>query len=339
MAARVIVVGLGGRGRDWVRTVRSHPRFELAACVDVDAAVLGEAVKALELPREACFAQLDEALGHVRADAVIVATSIEHHVAPVRAAVDRGLGVLVEKPFTLSLEDAAQLVRRAAEARTPLLVGQNSRYLRVHRAVKRVLASGRLGRLGLVMTQHYRPYDDVPPSLAGLPDHLLWQGAVHHLDALRFVIGREATAVMAHSFALPWAPGAPGSSLQALIDFDGGVRAAYCGSYHTRGHEFFERGQEFYQRFVGERGTMHVFHRWILVCERGRWPRLVRRGPRPYTEERLLLDQLDAALGRGVEPESSGRENLNTIALLEACAISSAERRWVRPRDLLDARS
>jgi hypothetical protein len=75
------------------------------------------------------------------------------------------------------------------------------------------------------------------------------------------------------------------------------------------------------------------------VCERGRWPRLVRRGPRPYTEERLLLDQLDAALGRGVEPESSGRENLNTIALLEACAISSAERRWVRPRDLLDARS
>lgn len=238
MASRVIVVGLGGRGRDWVRTVRAHPRFELAAGVEVDAGVLGDAAKALGLP-----------------------------------------------------------------------------------------------------LRHYRPYDEMSPSLVRLPDHLLWQSAVHDLDTLRFVIAREAIAVMAHSFALPWAPGAPGSSLQALIEFEGGIRATYCGSYHTRGHEFFERGQEFYQRFVGERGTMHVFHRWILVCERGRLPRLVRRGPRPYTEERLLLDQLDEALGRGREPESSGRDNLNTIALLEACAISAAERRWVRPRDLLDARS
>jgi len=339
MAARVIVVGLGGRGRDWVRTVRAHPRFELAACVELDAGVLGDAEKALGLPRDGCFTGLDEALDRVRPDAAIVATSIDHHVAPVRTAIERGLGVLVEKPFTLSLAEATQLVRQADEAKTPLVVGQNSRYLRVHRAVKAVLASGRLGRLGLVVTQGYRPYDDMPPSLVRLPDHLIWQSAVHHLDALRFVIARAATAVMAHSFALPWAPGAPGSSLQALIEFDGGIRTTYCGSYHTRGHEFFERGQEFYQRFVGERGTMHVFHRWILVCERGRLPRLVRRGSRAHTEEWLLLDQLDAALSRGVEPESNGRDNLNTIALLEACAISAAERRWVRPQDLLDASS
>jgi hypothetical protein len=84
---------------------------------------------------------------------------------------------------------------------------------------------------------------------------------------------------------------------------------------------------------------MHVFHRWILVCERGRLPRAVWRGRRPYTEERLLLDEMDGALTRGVEPSSSGRDNVNTVALLEACAISSAERRWVRPRDLLDAAS
>lgn len=337
MASRAIVVGLGARGREWVGFLRGHPRFELAACVEVDAGVLADATKALGLPPDGCFTRLDEAADRVRPDAVVVATSIEQHVAPVRTAIERGLGVLVEKPFTLSLAEAARLVRQAEEAKTPLVVGQNSRYLRVHRAAKGVLASGRLGRLGLVVTQHYRPYDDMAPSLVGLPNHLLWQSSVHHLDALRFVIARQATAVMAHSYALPWAPGAPGSSLLALVEFDGGVRATYSASYHTRGHEFFERGQEFYQRFVGERGTMHVFHRWILVCERDRLPRLVRRGPRPHPEEWILLDQLDAALGRGVEPESSGRDNLNTIALLEACAISAAERRWVRPRDLLDA--
>jgi predicted dehydrogenase len=339
MTLRVVVVGLGGRGRDWVRAVRAHPRFELAGCVEVDPRVLGEAANTLGLPRDACFPHLDEALGRTRADAVIVATSIRHHVAPVRTAFGHRLGVLVEKPFTLSVEEAVQLVRQAEEARTPLVVGQNSRFLRVHRTVKRVLASGRLGPLGLVVTQYYRPFEDMSASLASLADHLLWEAAVHHLDALRFVIAREAAAVMAHSFALPWASGAPGSSLEALIEFEGGIRAVYCGAYHTRGHEFFEGGREFYQRFVGERGTMHVFHRWILVCERGRLPRAVWRGRRPYTEERLLLDEMDGALTRGVEPSSSGRDNVNTVALLEACAISSAERRWVRPRDLLDAAS
>jgi predicted dehydrogenase len=338
MASRVVVIGLGGRGRDWVRTVRSHPKFELAACVDVDAGVLGNAATALGLPRDGCFARLDEALDRVRADAAVVATPIEHHETPVSTALARGLGVLVEKPFTTSLANAVRLVRQAEQAQVPLMVGQNSRYLRVHRAVKSVLASGRLGRLGLVVTQYYRPYEGMPPALAGLPDHLLWESAVHHLDALRYVVARETTAVLAQSFALPWAQGAPGSSLLALIEFDE-VRATYCGAYHTRGHELFEQGREFYQRFVGERGTMHVYHRWILVCERGRLPRLVRRGSRPVTEEHRLLDELDEALRTGREPGPSGRDNLNTIALLEACVVSAAERRWVRPQDLLDATS
>lgn len=337
MPLRVIVVGLGGRGRDWVRTVHAHPEATLVAAVDVDARVLDDAARALALPREGCFAKLEDALRGTRADAAIVVTSLEHHVAPVRTAIDHGLGVLVEKPFTLRLAEAVELVHQAEAAKRPLMVAQNSRYLRVHRAVKKILISGRLGRLGVVVTQHYDPYDHISPAQLELPNHLLWQTAVHHLDALRFVLAREAAEVMAHSFALPWAPGAPGSSLQALIEFDGGIRATYHASHHTRGHEFFERGREFYQRFVGERGAMHVFHRWILVCERGRIPRMVWRGPRHLTEERLLLDQLIEALGRGVEPESSGRDNLKTMALLEACVISSAERRWVRPRDLLGA--
>jgi predicted dehydrogenase len=123
--------------------------------------------------------------------------------------------------------------------------------------------------------------------------------------------------------------------VQALLAFASGARGFYSATYESSGHEYFERGQEFYQRFVGELATLHVFHRWLVLCERGKWPRLVRRGPRDVTEEGILLRQLERALLQGEEPESSGRDNLQTVAVMEACVRSATEERWINPQELL----
>ena len=123
--------------------------------------------------------------------------------------------------------------------------------------------------------------------------------------------------------------------MQALLSFDGGTRAAYSATWQSSGHEFFQRGSEFYERFVGERATLHVYHRWLVLCPRGKPPRIVRRGPRPVTEDSLLLRQLEGALVNGEEPDSSGRDNLQTMAALAACVRSANERRWVNPQELL----
>jgi predicted dehydrogenase len=121
-----------------------------------------------------------------------------------------------------------------------------------------------------------------------------------------------------------------------MLSLDNKTRALYSATYESSGHEFFERGQEFYLRFVGERATLHVFQRWLMLCEKGKLPRPVRRGRRKLTEERILLDQLERALIAGEEPDSSGRDNLQTMATVEACVRSAAERRWVNPQELLD---
>jgi predicted dehydrogenase len=134
---------------------------------------------------------------------------------------------------------------------------------------------------------------------------------------------------------MPWSSLPEGASMQALLTLGDGIHAAYTASYESSGHERFERGQEYYLRLVGERGTLHVLHRWLILCERGRLPRPVRRGPRQATEESELLDQLQGALSEGAEPDSSGRDNLETMAAVEACGRSSRERRWVDPRELL----
>ncbi|HEU4432733.1 MAG TPA: Gfo/Idh/MocA family oxidoreductase, partial [Pyrinomonadaceae bacterium] len=80
MAIRIAVVGMGCRGRDWVREVKAAgPAFELAACVDVDS----EALKTVAGVQ--CFTRLEEALESSACEAVIVATPAETHAAACEA--------------------------------------------------------------------------------------------------------------------------------------------------------------------------------------------------------------------------------------------------------------
>lgn len=335
MSIRIVCAGTGPRGQDWMREVQRAAGYELVGCVDSDSAILKEASDKFSIPADRCFTELEEAFATTSCDAVIVATSPDSHAPCCEAALARGLGVIIEKPFTTNLQRAIALVSLAKQKGAPLIVAQNYRYMRSFRAARQLLDAGALGRVGMVVCQYYRVPHDMAASLSRLPHSMLWGMAIHHLDALRYVLRTPVTGVLAESFALPWGQLPHGSSLQLLLSFANDTRALYSGTYESSGHEFFERGQEFYLRFVGERATLHVFQRWLFLCERGKLPRPVRRGQRKLTEERILLEQLGQALRTGAEPDSSGQDNLQTMAVVEACVQSAAERAWVNPQELL----
>ncbi len=336
MAIRIVVVGLGSRGHDWLREIRTASGYELIACVDFDPAVLTElSSKGLATPKQ-CFTDLQEALDRNECDAVIVATSPESHVAPCELALSRGLAVMVEKPLTLCLREAVKLVTLAEQKGAPLVAAQNYRYMRSFRTARRLISDGALGPVGMVVCQYYRVPHAMSASLAHLTNSVLWGIGIHHIDVLRYILKKRVTGVLAESFTMPWGELPRGASMQMLLSLEDETRAIYSSTYESSGHEFFERGQEFYVRFVGQRATLHVFHRWLILCESGKIPRLVRRGPRKLTEERILLDQLERALVGGEEPDSTGRDNLQTMAVVEACLRSAAERRWINPQELLD---
>jgi predicted dehydrogenase len=330
------VLGLGQRGRQWVRLLRATPGFELAGTVESNPETRLAAAAALGLRAEQCHDRVEAAAEVGAPHAAIVATSIDSHVEPCRTALALGLGVLVEKPFTMRLRDARRLVAEAAERKLPLMVGQNYRYMRMPQALRRLLASGDLGRAGLIVVQGYKARKEPARALQTLTDSILWETSAHHLDTLRYVVDRRVVRVLGQRFSLPWSTAPLGASVQALLEFEGGLRASYGATYDSRGQEFFERGQEFYLRAATDRGTLHVFHRWLVWCERGRYPRIVRRGPRPQAEEVTLLRQLERAITDGSEPDASGRDNLQTIATLEACARSASEGRWINPQELFD---
>ena len=335
MAIRIAVAGMGARGQDWVREVRAAPSFELVACIDVDPAAMLRASARFRISPDQCFTDLATALETSECQAVIVATPPDHHVPTCQASLDRKLAVLVEKPFTLQLSEAVRLVSLAAANHTPLLVAQNYRYLRSFRTVKQLINEGSLGRVGMVVFQYYRPFHCIADSLAKLPNSVLWGVSVHHLDALLYLLGSKVTSVNAETFTLPWGHLPRGASLQVMLAMANDTRISCSATYESTGHTLFEGGQEFYARFIGERGTLHVFQRWLIFWENGKLPHLVRRGPRRKTEEQVLLDQLERAIIHGEEPEVSGRDNLQTMAVLEACVRSAAEGRRINPQELL----
>jgi predicted dehydrogenase len=188
----------------------------------------------------------------------------------------------------------------------------------------------------MVVCQYYRVPHEMSSAQTRATQSVLWGMGVHHLDVMRYVLATEVNNVLSDDFTLTWGSLPKGASMRTMLSFESGARAFYTATYESSGHEFFERGQEFYARFVGELATLHVFQRWLLLCEKGKLPRFVRRGRRQITEEQILLHQFERAILRNEETEASGRDNLHTMAIVEACLRSATENKWVNPQELLN---
>src|SRR5947207_8950056 len=88
---RIIQVGMGGWGRDWMRRVLSRSgEFEVVAWVETIPTVLEQACKEFELPQESIFTDLEEALATVECEAVLLTASLPGHIPCALTALKAG---------------------------------------------------------------------------------------------------------------------------------------------------------------------------------------------------------------------------------------------------------
>ena len=80
-------------------------------------------------------------------DVISVATPEFLRRAPVAMALERGRHVLVEKPFSIELEDAQEMVRLAEGAGTVTATGFVWRYAPGAQVARREVQAGRIGRI------------------------------------------------------------------------------------------------------------------------------------------------------------------------------------------------
>ncbi len=119
----VAVIGVGEHGRKHARQFLEVEGAHLVGVYDLGAERAREV--AAELGVRA-FASLDEALGTVAAVSVVIPTT--DHAAVARRAFDRGVDILLEKPITRTVEEADDLIARAAAQGRILQVGHLERF-------------------------------------------------------------------------------------------------------------------------------------------------------------------------------------------------------------------
>ncbi|MDD2706553.1 MAG: Gfo/Idh/MocA family oxidoreductase [Verrucomicrobiae bacterium] len=197
---RTAVVGLGNRGSYFCKQYDDEKAgFRLAAVCDLSQKALNK-VREKFGDRIAYHTDLNRMLAVPDIDAVLIATSDAHHVAPVLASLRAGKHVLVEKPLCQTLEDALKIRRAVLDARGVFMIGFELRNCPVFEEMKRLIDEGRIGR---VMIGH--AFDNV--SVGGdyyyhHPRHqkkyfrsLLLQKASHSLDLLNWFMGSHPVKV------------------------------------------------------------------------------------------------------------------------------------------------
>jgi predicted dehydrogenase len=151
---RIAVVGLGKMGLSHLAMVKAHPEVELAAVCDSSGYVLGVLRKYTGV---ATYSDYEAMLRELDLDAVLIATPSRTHAGMVRSALERGLHVFCEKPFTLSPADADELSSLARQRGVVTQVGYHNRFVGAFAEVKRLLDAGAVGTVTHVLGEAYGP--------------------------------------------------------------------------------------------------------------------------------------------------------------------------------------
>lgn len=128
---RVGVIGVGHLGQHHARLYAESPLATLVGVVDINPARAKQIGERHQVP---AHTDLEKLLKEV--DAVSVAVPTSAHYAVVKACLDAGVHVLVEKPIAVTANDARELVERARTSARVLQVGHIERFNPVFSAVR-----------------------------------------------------------------------------------------------------------------------------------------------------------------------------------------------------------
>lgn len=150
-----------------ISTASIVPRFTAGVRESSDGVVaaiasrsLAKAAKlATELEIPTAYGSYEELCADPKIDVIYIPTYNAGHFPAAKLALTHHKHVLVEKPFTLTLQEAAELFNLAAKNKCFIMEGQKSLFLPVTQQVKTVINYGRIGELRFI--QSMISYPDV----------------------------------------------------------------------------------------------------------------------------------------------------------------------------------
>lgn len=142
---RIGIIGCGYWGINYVRVFNELPEAVVTHVCDQNVERL-QIVKQRFQHAKTCTC-INELLAERRVDAVVVATPVSTHFELVKACLEAGKHVLVEKPITASSAQAACLIELAQARNLVLMVGHTFLFNPGVRVIKRFLDSKAIGQI------------------------------------------------------------------------------------------------------------------------------------------------------------------------------------------------
>src|SRR5262245_21371653 len=295
-------------------------------------------------------ATVAELLADKEIDVLDVAVPPDVQPSILRAAVEHSdhlRGILAQKPLAMSYREAKECAELCQQAGITLAVNQNMRYDQSVRALKDILTRGWLGApvLGTIEMRaipHWMPWSE---WLSSLSTFIM---SIHHLDTFRYWFGTP-DRVLASTRPDPRTrfPHQDGVNLY-ILEYDNGCRASAWDDVWTGpAREGSESDIYIRWRVEGTEGLARGTIGWPSYPARtpstldfttrqqpGYWSQP--RWPEVWFPDAFVgtMAQLLCALEDRAEPEISGRDNVETMALVDACYLSAKEHRVVEIRDI-----
>ena len=187
------IVGLGYWGPNLLRNFDKLKDCEVKICCDLNKGNLLRIKE--EYSHIVVTKDYKDLVEDTELEAIVIATSASTHYSLAKEALLHGKHVLVEKPFTLNLEHATELIQFAEKTGCKLMVGHLMEYHPAIEKLKEIIQSGELGEIYYLYSQR------VNLGKIRQDENALWSFAPHDLSIIMYLLETEPEYVSAQGQA------------------------------------------------------------------------------------------------------------------------------------------
>ena len=149
---RVGFIGTGGIARSHIKAYKLFDDVEVVAGADIVPGKAAEFMKTWEIEGARCYTDYKQMIAECELDAVSICTYNRQHAVPAIYCLEHGLNVLLEKPFTVTLDEAVEVCRAEKKSGKILSIGFQPRFDPNMQMIKKIVRSGELGRIYYIQT-------------------------------------------------------------------------------------------------------------------------------------------------------------------------------------------
>jgi len=313
----IALVGCGYWGRNLARNL--HQMGCLVAVCDDNPKALEHVKASYQGVRTG--RRLDAVLDDPRVSAVAIAAPAVQHHALARKCLLAGKDLFVEKPLSLHVDEAEQLVDLAAAGKRVLMVGHLLEYHPAIRKLKELVDAGELGEI------HYLYSNRLNLGKVRKEENILWSFAPHDISVILLLLGQlpESAATMGESYLQHHVP----DVTMTCLSFPAQVRAHIFVSWL---HPFKEQklvviGSRKMAVFddVAREGKLRIFDKGIEWLNGEPVVRQTAESTLFFPETEPLREELahfvDCVRTRKT-PQTDGRNGVRVLQILAACQRS-----------------